>query len=243
MLWITAILAVGLGVVHIVAGRLKFLDVIPRSRWLSMAGGASVAYVFVHILPDLSRGQQTIERYGSFGITFLETHVYLIALVGLVVFYGLDRAAVLSRARRAQTEGQDSTEPGVFWLHMVSFSLYNALIGYLLLHRERPGLASLLIYFFAMALHFVVNDYGLKELHKEAYESVGRWILVGAVLVGWAVGAATQIHEAAIASLFAFLAGGVVLNVIKEELPEERRSSFWAFLTGVAAYAVVVLLA
>jgi hypothetical protein len=43
--------------------------------------------------------------------------------------------------------------------------------------------------------------------------------------------------------LFAFLAGGIVLNVIKEELPEERESRFPAFVVGTGGYAVLLLLA
>ena len=33
-----------------------------RSRWLSLAGGVSVAYVFVHILPELAKGQDVMVR-------------------------------------------------------------------------------------------------------------------------------------------------------------------------------------
>lgn len=45
----------------------------------------------------------------------------------------------------------------------------------------------------------------------------------------------------ALAVLIAFLAGGVVLNVLKEELPEERESRFWAFAIGTALYAALLL--
>ncbi len=41
--------------------------------------------------------------------------------------------------------------------------------------------------------------------------------------------------------MFAFLAGGVVLNVLKEELPEDRKSRFSAFAVGSAAYAALLL--
>lgn len=41
--------------------------------------------------------------------------------------------------------------------------------------------------------------------------------------------------------LVAFIGGGTILNVLKEELPEERRSSFAAFLVGAAAYAAGLL--
>jgi TRAP-type C4-dicarboxylate transport system permease large subunit len=111
----------------------------------------------------------------------------------------------------------------------------------LLLHREQTGLLSLLFFTGAMALHFVVNDYGLRENHKQQYDRIGRWILAAAIIVGWVIGSATEIHQAAIAVLFAFLAGGVVLNVLKEELPEERESRFWAFALGATIYTALLL--
>jgi len=238
---LSAILAVGLALVHLFSGKLRFLDVTPRSIWLSSASGVSVAYVFVHILPDLSESQETIQRTLGEGLAFLEHHVYLMALLGLAVFYGLERAAKVSRQRNQKAGEGDVTSSGVFWIHICSFAVYNALIGYLLLHREQPGIQSLLFFFFAIALHFVVNDQGLREHHKAAYHRVGRWILAAAVIVGWVIGSGTELSPAAIAVLFSFLAGGIVLNVLKEELPEERQSRFWAFALGAGIYAALLL--
>ena len=133
------------------------------------------------------------------------------------------------------------TSSGVFWIHIASFAAYNALIGYLLVHREESGIKSLLFFSFAMALHFLVNDKGLRENHKQIYDRIGRWLLVAAIVVGWVIGIGTVIHQAAIAVLFAFLAGGIVLNVLKEELPEERESRFWAFALGAIGYAILLL--
>jgi zinc transporter ZupT len=233
--------ALSLALVHLFAGRLRFLESTPRSIWLSLAGGVSVAYVFVHILPELSAGQEAVRRAADGGLPFLEHHVYLVALLGLAIFYGLERAAITSRRRSREAGGEDVPTPGVFWLHIGSFALYNLLIGYLLRHREQPGLESLLFFFVAIALHFVVNDFGLCEHHKDLYQGTGRWVLAGAVLAGWALGRATEINEAALAVLFAFLAGGVVLNVLKEELPEQRQSRFWAFAAGAGAYTALLL--
>jgi hypothetical protein len=33
------------------------------------------------------------------------------------------------------------------------------------------------------------------------------------------------------------------MNVLKEELPEERESHFWAFALGAALYSVILLFA
>ena len=49
------------------------------------------------------------------------------------------------------------------------------------------------------------------------------------------------IRLTAIIVLFALLAGGIILNVLKEELPEERKSRFWAFALGAGTYAALLL--
>jgi len=62
-------------------------------------------------------------------------------------------------------------------------------------------------------------------------------------MLGWVVGLVVEVSEAATSTLFAFLAGGIVLNVLKEELPEERQSRFWPFAAGAAGYSVLLLIA
>ena len=238
MVLLTAFLVAGMALAHLFSDKLLFLQGIPRSPWLSMAGGVSVAYVFLHILPELSQHQGAIEEVGGPVVGYLEKHVYLVALLGLGLFYGLERAAKQKRDRSVR--GGESMAY-VFWLHMASFTIYNTLIGYLLLHRVDQNLQSLLFFFFAMTVHFVVNDYGLREDHEEQYDRIGRWILAAAIFLGWGIGVVVEVPEAAIAMLFAFLAGGVVLNVLKEELPRERKSRFWAFALGLVAYAALLL--
>lgn len=238
--------AVGLALVHFFAGRLRSVERFPRDRWLSLAGGVSVAYVFLHLLPELAQGQEHLRAAAGTVLGMAERHVYLAALLGLAVFYGLDRLALASRREyrgegEGREEGADRTSPGVFWLHMASFTLYNALIGYLLVHRDDDSVGNLALFFVAMALHFAVNDDALREHHKHQYHRAGRWILAAAVLAGWAVGAFTTIAEAAVAVLVAFLAGGIILNVLKEELPDERRSRFWALAAGMAGYTALLL--
>ena len=238
MLFLSALCAIALALIHLYSGRLRFLEELPRSRWLSMAGGVSVAYVFVHLLPDLSEHQEAISDTGAF--KFLEHHVYLMALVGLTVFYGLER--LVMQQPPPGSEKDQTTDMGVFWVHMTSFSLYNGLIGYLLVHREETGVRSLFFFFIALGLHFVVNDFALREDHQSTYHRTGRWFLAAAIVAGWLIGIATEISEAAIAVLFAFLAGGIILNVLKEELPEERQSRFWAFALGAGAYTILLVL-
>lgn len=233
MIWATLLCACLFAVVHLTIARLKLLRTIPRSGWLSFAGGVAVAYVFLHILPELALHQESLAG---------EQLIYAVSLLGLAVFYGLERSIKVARAGRRGEGPGASAGGGVYHLHLASFPAYNVLIGYLLLHREDGGWLSLGLYVVAMALHFVTTDFGLREDHEHRYDHHGRWILAAAMLAGWGLGAATQIEAAAVAYLFAFLAGGVVLNVLKEELPEERQSRFGPFVAGAAGYAALMLL-
>ena len=232
----TIICALGLALIHLYASKLKFLDTIPRSRWLSMASGVSVAYVFIHLLPDLNEHQEVFAESEIF--SFIEHHVYVMALVGLVVFYGLERTVI----QLQREDGGNRAESGIYWLHIASFALYNALIGYLLFHREESGLIGLFVYAIAMGLHFIVNDYGLHQDHRKTYYRSGRWILATAIIVGSVMGWGSNISTSIISLLFSFLAGGVILNVLKEELPEERESRFGAFGLGAFCYTILLLL-
>lgn len=235
---LTGLIAALFMLVHVFAGRLQFRTM-PRSVWLSAAGGVSVAYVFVHLLPELAEHQRHFSDQGPDGILpAIETHSYLLALVGLALFYGLER---MVRQRRIRRGAGDEDPLGIFWIHLAAFAVYNLLIGYLLVHREDAGLGGLLLFGAAMALHFLVNDQGLREHHGRDYHDRGRWILAAAPGAGWGLGLATEIPPLAVSALFALLAGGVVLNVLKEELPEDRESRFWAFAAGAAVYAALLL--
>jgi hypothetical protein len=223
-----------LAFLHLIAGRLRFLDVLPRSRWLSAAGGISVAYVLVHLLPELARGQASVADSGAIG--FVEDHVYIVTLLGFAVFYGVE---LVSRRH----ESGEGSPAGAFWLSMGSFAIYNAIIGYLVVHREEDGTRTLVFFTLALGLHFVVNDHALRERHRDAYHDLGRWLIVLALAIGWLIAKLTDISDAALGVLIAFIAGGVILNVMKEELPQDRQSSFTAFAAAAAGYTIVLQLA
>lgn len=234
--------ALALAAIHLLSGKLLSLRRIPRSGWLSAFGGISVAYVFVHLLPELAERQEEINSPGGAGLGLLEDHLYLAALVGVTVFYAVESHSLRSRSRRHEVEGHDRSGDGAFRLSIASFALYNALVGYLLMREELESLSALLLYTLAMGLHFVVNDTGLREHHKHAYDDLGRWLVTGAVLAGWLAGVLTEIPEETIATTLAAIGGGVILNVLKEELPRECSARLGPFVAGAAGYAALLQL-
>ena len=118
---------------------------------------------------------------------FLKNHIYIVALLGLTTFYIVQRIVNSSRTRRREAGEEDRTSEGVFWLNISWFSMKNAIVGYLILREERT-LLDLLLFFAAISLEFLLSDRGLHRDHKASYDRLGRWVLIGAVFLGWGIG-------------------------------------------------------
>jgi hypothetical protein len=233
---------VSLGLLHIYGGQLRWIERVPERQWLSFGAGVSIAYVFVDVLPILVAGQSTLAESTGRILDKVKHHVYLIALIGLAAFYSLELLAKRSRAGNRVKAQEDCTSAGVFWVHTGSFALYNALLGYLLREAEHHGLLACALLFFALMLHFTVNSHALRSHHKALYDRFGRWLLALAVVGGYLIGAVYMLNEASIAILWAFVAGGLILNVIKDELPQHRETSLSAFLMGMSGYAILLVI-
>ena len=230
--------------IHLFASRVKALQSVPRNGWLSFAGGASVAYVFLHLLPELEAGHRQLLDTGHRLVSWTEYPTYIIALLGLTGFYALERLAKRHAPMAAHKDIDEEPEEvrAVFWIHIVSFTVYNLVVGSALYEMHAAGPRNFWLYVVAMGFHIFVTDQGFTRHYRKPYLRFGRWILAGALLIGWGVTLLAHIPHYVLAPLSAFIGGGVILNVMKEELPSEQESKLLPFLSGVFGYGGLVLL-
>ena len=235
-------LAITLGALaHISVGKMRFLHSRPRSRWLSFGGGTAVVYVFIHVLPELSKRQEVFQTFYGYGFgPLLGHHLYLVAMVGMISFYGLKQLVDSPRFHRFHN-GEEGHSSGIAWFYIFAFVPYNALIGYLIVHRHRQGWIVLVLISIALILHFLSNAHSLRQYHHFVYDRIGRWILAAAIYVGWAVGVMFKFPDWVLAILFAVIAGAIILNVLQEELPAEQESHFWPFCAGATSFTLLFL--
>ncbi len=223
---------------HLFAGRIVCLHGNPRSAWLSFGGGVAVAYAFVHLLPELSDLQTLVDERLQADSWYWRHHLYLIGLLGLALFYALERSA--KRTRRARADGEKRSDTWVFWTHLAALVFYTSFIGYFLVRSASESLPKLLTFTAVIALHFAANDRALREDYKSLYHSVGRWTLAAAVVAGWTAGRFQEIPELPYGVALGLLAGGMTFIAIKEELPAECESRLWPFLAGAAACGLAI---
>lgn len=239
--WLSFFCAAGFALIHFLSKYMRFADKVPRSKFLSFSAGIAVSYVFIMLLPELKDYQQILSsELENSPWHYLENHIYIVALAGLVLFYSLERLVTLSKSG-SQSKQQEQTTSGIFWIHIGSFFVYNAVIGYLLVQERSTSLLGLFFYFVALGVHFITNDWSLRRNHQEMYDRYGRISLTAAILFGWLIGALTELNELALSLLHAFIAGSIILNVLKEELPKEQESSIGSFLIGVIGYTLLLL--
>ena len=226
-----------LSLVHLSAGLPDAIHGLPRVRLLSFASGVVIAFVFLDLVPELAASRQAMQAAGG-AHSFLERNIFLVALLGLAFFYGLERL-VLGARRPSRALADGSAGGGLYWIHIATFALHDALVGYVIVHRIGEGRPHSFLFALALAFYFLVNDVGLRAHYKRHYAGIGRWILVVAPLLGLAAAHGSTLTPAALSVLLAFLAGGIVINVLKEELPLERQARYWPFLVGVLVYALL----
>ena len=236
-----ALAALTLAITHLLSHRIRRLEGTPRSRWLSAAGGSSVAYVFLHLLPELAEAEISKELALDVGRDHV---IWLFALFGLLLFYALEVWSA-RRAERDPVALAHHHAPGrlTYWVHLGAYLPYNFIVGYLLTHREEESLSRLALFTLAMVLHFIVSDHGLRHQTHGSWLKIGRFLLAGALLAGCGLGFVFDLSASVVSMGVAFLGGSVVLNVLKEELPEERESRLLPFLLGAAIYAALLLAA
>lgn len=228
-----------LSLIHVLADMVRWKRQLPKKYWLSFADGISISYVFLGLLPKIVDG--TMHLPDSLGRTadVLKDSPFLPLLIGMVMFYGMERMVEKPRVGGGTRVAADATGLRV-WIHLASYTFYKAIIGYLIAQMHHP--ASMIVFVVSMAVHFLVVDYRMMEIHKGVYQRIGRWALTVAILAGWVVGVSTVISPVLVTLLLSFLAGGIVLVVLEEEFSREHPSSFPAFLMAVGVYMTVQLL-
>lgn len=226
--WDVSLIAVMfVALVHALSGSLH-RGAVERPRWISAASGLSLAYVFIHVLPELAEVQaRWLDERRHRPLIWFESQIYVMALVGVLLSLALGQQMSGARGRPR------------FALRIGGFALYNMLIGCLALRLE--SVVSLVLAAVAFGAHVLVNDHALDVEYGGPYRRVGRWVLSAALLIGWLIGVFWWPPLMVGASLLSLLSGAIIFNVLRDELTPRRTSHVPAFIAGTIGYTVLLL--
>jgi hypothetical protein len=224
-------------------GRVHPLKVfgLDRRGMVSFSAGMSAAYVFVHLMPELHAARSVFGESLQPSLPYKGMAIYFLALVGFLVFYGLEHLrAHLSKEVDGEAGGDEGA--GIdYRLHIGGFAAYFGLVGYLLVRNLEETPTSTALFAVAMAFHFLTIDHALRDEHGEAYERHGRWLLAAMVIAGWCAGALVALPVYGLALLVAFLSGAIIMNSSVMELPNDKDGRFLPFVLGGLVYGLILL--
>ena len=212
---------------------------------VSIAGGAAAAYVFMDLMPEVQAAASAFWIAAShLQMRVLHLAVYLATLAGFLVFYGVEELVIRSKS---EEERRRRREAGVshplFRIHVVAFSAYAWMVGYLLVRSLEHTAVQLAFYAIAMTLHFLAVAHALREEHGPLYDRIGAWVLATSCAAGWACGLAVGFPVPVIGILLGGVAGGVIANTVISELPREKQGKFVPFLGGAVIYTGLLIVA
>ena len=198
-------------------------------RWpptlLAAGAGIGIAYVVIHLLPEIAIGAEIVQRSTEGRLPYAELHAYLLVLIGIL-------GTLFLRGLQSGLHGM-TPHPRV---RIIQPALSALIVGYLLAVRDDTEVGSIMLFTLAIGLHIALNAHGLAV---KLNSPQGGLVLAGSIAVGYALGLGWEAPEVVVAGLVALLAGGVMTRTIHEVLDEE--SHLVALTVGATLEAALLL--
>lgn len=214
-----------LGAVHFWNEKIFFREEVTKQKVISFMAGASVAYLFLYLLPDLYRG-----------VTYLNQWIFVFILLGFSLIHFLEK--YLYQHIRGEEFLLRFKE-----LHFLIFFFYYFIIGILLVDFLKINLGKGFLFFIPIVFYAAVSRVSFEEVHIRLREQkIFRILLSLATLFG--VLSASLILEKIFLYhiLLAFIAGAFLYIIMMDFMPKEARGRPAYFLLGVLLYTLLISL-
>ena len=227
--------------VHFLCGKNNWWRFFEVHGWVSFSAGASVAYVFIHVFPDISILQQQFTGIPSHHHNgqFFNQPLYLTALAGLCLPYILDtlELSYTERDKKIHVKIHQS----IFGIRKVLYTLYNMMLAYMIVTRQGEGMLNMKIIVLVLSMHFIVLNANFKEVYHELFKTYVRWFAILGLVLGGVLGKTIHLPEFILAYVFALIGGIITYTALKQELPKTSHRAPFHFIAGVVCFALLIL--
>mgnify|MGYP000217416860 CR=1 FL=1 len=227
--------------VHMLCGKKKWWDFFEAHGWISFSAGASVAYVFIHVFPDISILQQQFRGIPSheYNGRFFSQPLYLTALAGICLPYLIDTLELNYTNNDKKCHKQ--VHQSIFGVRKLFYTLYNMMLAYMIMNRHGEGVLNMNIIVIVLAMHFIVINANFKEMYNDLFKRYIRWFAVLGLIFGGILGKTVTVPDFIVAYIFSLLGGVITYTALKEELPKTSHRAPFHFLAGVVCFALLIM--
>ena len=148
-----------------------------------------------------------------------------------------DKAEEHSKKQYKVTE--DDNHIKTAYLKGGGFFIYNVLTGYVLANWSRPGIIPVFLAGSVLTMHLLGVNHQMRQWNGRVFDNYFRWLFAVAIIIGWSAGAFLVIPRELEIIVTGVLAGGIITNIMIEEMPSQQPGKIRPFLGGVALIVVV----
>jgi len=204
----------------------RFLRSQFKQRLVSFAAGVSVAYIFLHLFPQI--------YFSLFNSNISTKNVTFFAMLIGFVAYHLIEKWIYQHAKR------DDIVAEIEQQHVLTLFFYHFVIGIVLLSLLKNDVVDGLLYFIPISMHVLIN--ALPHSHRFDKKSV-RAFFVSAPVLGAILASLVTIPEVLDLMLLGMIAGILLFVEAREIAPSKRSESISFFLLGVITFVIVIITA
>jgi len=233
-----------MAIAHIASSKVKLINILKTHGWISFGAGASIAYVFVHVLPEIGIFQNQITGHTGGHhqpVSFISQPLYLVTLGGLCFVYLLDTIEARFYIETFKARQRHKYHIHLFSTRTFLYLLYNVMIAFIITQRPGEGLINIMLITIALMLHFIVLNASFQETYEELQDRFIRWFATSGLLIGWLLGIMIEVPVSITATIFSLIGGMITYVALKSELPQTKHKAPFHFLAGAFLYACIAL--
>lgn len=198
-----------------------------ETRWMGFIGGVATCYVILYMLPKVARiTTHLVGMDDAAEMHFSDLRMYYVLLTGIVVYLLMVHLDTSEYRWRLLAKTFDYGVHGT----------YSFLVGYVFVELSSQHMNVNVLIALILGLHLIGITHLLRAHHPEGYDRRVRWVFCLVVLIGAGLALTTELPEAWINAVTAFLAGIILVNVVSEELPLQYQPRVPWYLCGIVFY-------
>jgi len=219
------LLALFLGVIHFWNEKIFFKQKVTKAKTMSFVAGASVAYLFLYLLPDLYKGVAYINQW-----------------IFIFILFGFSLVHLLEKYFYQHIKGEELLLK-FKEIHFFVFFLYYFIVGIVLTEFLKVNIWKGLLFFIPIVFYATVSRVSFTEVHIQLREQKFFRILLSLAPLLGVLSASIILKQLFLYHiLLAFIVGAFLYIIIMDFIPKEAQGRPEYFLLGTTIYTLIIVL-
>ncbi len=195
-----------------------------KTEIMSFAAGISLTYLLLFLLPELYEGVQALQKL-----------LFVFVLFGALAFHLVEKYIY-------QHEKKNKIMRDLSIVHALSFFTYHFIVGVVLVNLLQRNILTGVLFLLPILSFTAVGQVSLREIRGKLIEkNMVRLGLSAATLIGVIEAIYLPLPPTAFYSLMGFVAGAMLYQVMRENIPSERYGNAVWFLIGAFLYTLIIM--